>query len=391
MMSSELLITVKDALLYFLLNPVWLVVLIAAFMLGSNRVQRERKDFTIGIKESSKEAKQAFSAAWLHGLILSVLIAGVGLMVSFNWIILLSLIMVIVVLSFTYKLASPIYYVAAAFFGLYALNRFAGDFTIGSWFVQDDVTLTGTLAVTVTIIAGLFLIVEGSLIKRRAEQLSSPMLVPTQRGKRAAIYQSKALWMVPVILLVPGDMIASYAPYWPQFTFGAERFSFVPVPLVIGFSQVIRSTFPDVLFPKMGGGIMWLGAAVAIAGVAAIWAPITAVIALVAGVVVRIIISVSTAVSERNKNMLLVPQSEGVYVVAVLPESPAVKMGIMPGDLIKSVNGITIHNEDELYDAIQVNAAHCRLQIIGRDGEVRLKQQVLFRHDHFRLGMLVVR
>ncbi|MDV6376935.1 PDZ domain-containing protein [Sporosarcina sp. GW1-11] len=154
---------------------------------------------------------------------------------------------------------------------------------------------------------------------------------------------------------------------------------------------MVRSTFPDVLFPKMGKAITWLGIVVTAVGIGAIWMPVLGWTALLAGVLCRLLLSILIPLTEQKKSVLLVPQTEGIFVVAVLKDSPAEKMGIIPGDLIKSVNGITIHNEDELYDAIQVNAAHCRLQVIGRDGEVRLKQQVLFRHDHFRLGMLTVR
>lgn len=390
-MSSEILLNLKDALLYFFLNPVWLLALVAAYMLGSKRVTRERKDFNVSIRKSSTEMKQVISVGWVHGLVLSILIAGIGLIVDFNWIIILSIVMVLVIVSFSYKLASPIYYVTIAFFALWALDRFAGDFSIGTWFVQEDLNFFGTLAITVPIIAGLLMITEGLLVRRHAADQASPVSVPTQRGMRGAIYESKLLWLVPIVFIVPGHMVAEFAPYWPQFTLGSEQFSFIPVPLVIGFSQLVRSTFPDVLFPKMGKAIAWIGVAVVAVGIGAIWMPELGWAALIAGALSRIVVSVAVAISERNKQVLLVPQSEGVFVVAILADSPAEKMGIVPGDLIKSVNGISIRNEDELYDAIQVNAAHCRLQVIGRDGEVRLRQQVLFRHDHFRLGMLVVR
>ncbi len=57
-------------------------------------------------------------------------------------------------------------------------------------------------------------------------------------------------------------MISAYLPYWPQFTLGGNAFSFVPVPVVIGFSQVARSMYPDVLFPKMGRAVAWTGGVV---------------------------------------------------------------------------------------------------------------------------------
>ncbi|WP_153732015.1 PDZ domain-containing protein [Sporosarcina obsidiansis] len=388
---SNGLSTIMESILYFLLNPVWLFAVLAAVLLGYVRVKRERRDFTIRVLAGLTEMKHAISSSWLHGLALSLVIAGVGLIVDYNWIIIFSLVMLLVILSFSYKLASPIYYAAIAFFSLYAIDRWAGDFSFKDWFVQEDVDFFGTLAVTVPIIAGLFLITEGLLIRHYASRYASPLLIPTNRGLRAAVYQSKLLWIVPVVLLVPGHMVAQYAPYWPQFTLGAEKFSFIPIPLIIGFSQMARATFPDVLFPRIGTAVAWLGLSVATVGVAAFWMPILGWAALIAGVLCRLFLSVLLSISERKKPLLLVPQSEGVFVVTVLEDSPAEKMGIIPGDLIKSVNGVTIHNENELYNAIQMNAAHCRLQVIGRDGEVRLKQQVLYRHDHFRLGLLVVR
>lgn len=390
-MSSELMTHIGNAIIYFFINPVWLFALLAAVLLGYVRVKRERRDFTIRVLPGLTELKHAIWPPLLYGLVLSILIAGAGLAVSTNWVILFSLFMLLAVLSFSYKLASPVYYAALAFFTLYALERWAGDFSIGGWFSLEHTDFFGELAVTVSIIVGLLLVAEGLLIRSRASRYASPGLIPTNRGLRGAVYQSKLLWLLPVVFIVPGDMISQYAPYWPQFTLGAEQFTFIPVPLVIGFSQIARATFPDVLFPKMGTAVAWLGIAVAAVGIAALWMPVLGWAALIAGVVCRIFLSVLISINERRQPIQLTPQSEGIYVVSVLKDSPADKMGIIAGDLIKSVNGITVHDEDELYNAIQVNAAHCRLQVIGRDGEVRLKQQVLYRHDHFRLGMLTVR
>lgn len=390
-MSSEFLNNAIDAILYFLLNPVWLLAMLAAVVLGYMRVKRERASFMIRVLPGLTELKRILSESWLHGLVVSLVLAGAGLVVEWNWILLFSAAMFVLLLTFYYKLASPVYYAAIALFGLLAIDRWAPGFALGDWFRVEEFDLFGELAVTVPIIAGLLLIVEGLLIGRFASRHASPLLTPTNRGLRGAVYKTKLLWLVPIVLVVPGEMVAEYVPYWPQFTLGAKEFSFVPVPLVIGFSQIARASYPDELFPKVGQAVAWLGAAVAFIGVAAIWMPILGWAALLTGVVCRAFISILTSVRERSKPLLLAPQSSGVVVVSVLEDSPAEKMGIAAGDVIRSVNGISVHDEKELYNAIQVNAAHCRLQVVGRDGEVRLMQQVLYRHDHFRLGLLVVR
>jgi F0F1-type ATP synthase assembly protein I len=296
-------------------------------------------------------------------------------------------------ISFYYQAASPIYFATIAFFGLFALQQWGtglDSFSYRGWSL-GDVDLFGDLALTIPVIAGLFLIVEGFLIRRHTAAYASPFLTKTNRGLRAAAYKSKRLWLLPIVFLIPGDFISAFAPYWPQFTIGATAFSFLPVPIIIGFSQIARASFPDELFPKVGRAVTIIGTVVVVVGAFAWWMPILGWAALLIGVVGRATLSILVAVRERKGGFAAAPQSTGVIIAGILPESPGEKLGLIPGECIRSVNGIQVSNEKELYDAIQVNAAHCRLQVIGRDGEVRLMQQVLYRHDHHRLGLLVVR
>ncbi|WP_432357632.1 PDZ domain-containing protein [Sporosarcina sp. UB5] len=389
-MSEQVLMDLLEAIALFFLNPVWLIAIVAAVGLGYFRVKRERRSFLVRLHPGLTEMKRLLAESWLPALIVSVLISGIGLTVDIGWIVLFSAVAILVMLSFYYQIASPIYIAAIAFFGLYALQQWGSDFAYRGW-MPSDVDLFGNMALTVPVIAGLFLIVEGVLVRRHSAAYASPFLTQTNRGLRAAAYKSKRLWLLPVVFLVPGDMLSAYAPYWPQFTLGASAFSFLPVPIVIGFSQVARASFPDVLFPKVGQAITVIGAVVIAVGAFAWWMPVLGWAALLIGVIGRAMLTLLVTIRERNGGFAAAPQSTGVIIAGILPESPGEKLGLLPGECIRTVNGIQVSNEKDLYDAIQVNAAHCRLQVIGRDGEVRLMQQVLYRHDHHRLGLLVVR
>lgn len=374
----------------FFLNPLLIVALLSAVLLGYFRVKRERRSFKVRLLPGLTELKRLVSESWMYGFVLSVLILGVGLVVDPGWLVLFCTVALISLLTFYYKIASPIYFTAVAFFGLYFMGEYASGFTYLGW-SAGNVDLFGELAVTIPVIAGLLLIVEGLLISRYSIKDVSPFLTTTKRGLRAAAFKGKRLWLLPIVFLVPGDMISTYLPYWPQFTLGESMFTFVPVPLIIGFTQVARSAYADVLFPKIGRSIVAAGVIVLVAGLGALWMPILGWSALLIGVVSRALISIRAAFSERNPTYAVAPSSTGVVIAGVLPNSPGEKMGLEAGQCIRSVNGVQVSNEKELYDAIQINAAHCRLQVIGRDGEVRLMQQVIYRHDHHRLGLLVVR
>lgn len=389
-MEYEILMAVLRAAVLFLLNPLLIVSLFAAVLLGYFRVKRERKSFRVRLLPGLTELKRLLSESWLSALLLSILISGIGLVVDAGWLVLFCFVSLVSLLLFNYKLTSPIYFAGAAFGGLYLLSNYAEGFTYRGWAISD-VNLFGELVITVPILAGMLLFVEGLLINRYGAVDASPYLKKTSRGLNAGVFKAKRLWLLPILFLVPGEMMTAYVPYWPQFTLGEAAFTFVPVPLIIGFSQVARSSFPDVLFPKIGRAIMFTGVVVIAAGIAAMWMPILGVTALIAGVVARIAISIVASIREQRNGYVLAPSSAGVIIAGVVPYSPGERMGILPGETIHSVNGQKVSNEKELYDAIQINAAHCRLQVAGRDGEMRLMQQVIYRHDHHRLGLLVVR
>lgn len=374
----------------FFLNPIFIVALFAAVALGYFRVKRERRDFKVRLLPGLTEFKRLLAESWPYALIVSILLVVAGLVVDPGWLVLFSVTALLGLVSFYYKIGSPIYFASVAFFALYGLQQYAGNFTFRGW-TPGQADLSGDLAITIPLIAGLLLIVEGVLIRRYTTQYASPHLVHTNRGLRAAAFKTKRLWLLPIVFLVPGDTISAYLPYWPQFTLGERAFSFLPVPVIIGFSQVARSMYPEQLFPKMGKAITWTGAMVIVVGIAAWWLPLLGWAALVLGAVCRASISIHASLSERKGSFVAAPRPAGVVIAGILPDSPGAKMGLVPGECIRSVNGLQVSNEKELYDAIQINAAHCRLQVIGRDGEMRLMQQVIYNHDHHRLGLLVVR
>jgi len=379
------------AVALFFLNPILATSLIAAVLLGYFRVKRERRNFRVRLLPGITELKRLFSESWLYGLVLSVVITGVGLIVDPGWLVLYCVASLIVLISFNYKLASPIYFAATAFFVLFIADRYAGTFSYRGWTPPEFTDLLGSLAITISIIAGLLLIAEGLLIGRHGARDASPFYKETNRGLRAVVFKAKRLWVLPVLFLVPGDMITAYVPYWPQFTFGEASFAFIPVPIIIGISQVARSMYAEDLLPKIGRSVAVLGLIVAIVGILGLWLPMLGWTALVIGVVGRVLLSVVVSVQQRKEAFIAVPRSTGVVIVGIIPGSPGEKMGLVPGECIRAVNGQVVSNEKELYDAIQINAAHCRLQVDGRDGEVRLMQQVIYHHDHHRLGLLVVR
>lgn len=373
----------------FFVNPVLYIALIAAILLGYFRVKRERKMFRTRIEWGGTEFAGLIKDGLLFALILSVGIAGIGLAVPLEWLIALSIISAAMVISGIYYLGSFIYLaLGAVVLGWLASNSgwsfnlliadYRGSFVEWAWLVP------------VALIAGVLVIAEGILIRRHGATSASPRLAKSSRGLLAAIYMSKRLWLLPVLFVVPSTVIDA-VPYWPQLPIGESSFSLILFPVVFGFQALSRNTLPVYLYPAVGNAVWKVGAATLLLALASLfWAPL-ALAALVAGAAGRLAITIYYEMKQRQGNNAVAPQPLGVMIVDVLPDSPAHKMGLVRGEVIRKVNGLTVSNEMELYEAIQVNAAHCRLEVLDHSREVRLRQHVIFRHDHHRLGLIVVK
>jgi len=372
------------------INPLFYVTICFAVLLGYVRVKRERRSFRTRILWGWTEAKRMFTDSWMYALILSILGTGIGLTLTTDWVVTFSLISTIIVVLFMYQIGSPIISAALAIGALWIGFKMNYSFSILNFnWVGDSKWIE--LSLPVSLIVGAAVIFEGMLIRKTGAESASPILEKSSRGLTSASYLSKRLWMLPVLSIVPGSVIPDFMPYWPQFTFGSETFAFVLFPVVIAFQQKARRTLPVNLYPKLGKAVITVGVATIGLSLIAYWLPIAAAISLALSAIARIGVWIYFTVKEQQGNYAVSPQDSGVMIAGVLPESPADKMGLVIGECIRKVNGRTVTNERELYEAIQINAAHCRLEVLDHQGEVRLRQHVIYRHDHHRLGLLVVR
>ena len=389
-MWQEIVLELLKGIGKIFINPLFYVAILFAIILGYVRVKRERRFFRTRILWGWTETKRMIQDTWLLAVILSVLSIIIGLTLTTEWIVTFSLISALLVVLFIFQLGSPVIAASLAILALGLGSEMGLSFTLLSkeW---NGAANWLELAVPVALLIGAAVLIEGWLIRNTAAKSASPILEQSSRGLTAAGYLSKRLWLLPVLVVVPGNVIPDFLPYWPQFTLGNNSFGLLLLPIVIAFQQKTRRTLPIYFYPKVGNAVMVVGIVTIILAVTAIWLPIFAAISLAVGAVARLGVWLYFAYHERQGSHAVSPQDSGIMIAGVLPESPADKMGLKIGECIRKVNGQTVTNERELYDAIQINAAHCRLEVLDHQGEVRLRQHVIYHHDHHRLGLLVVR
>ncbi|WP_342560438.1 PDZ domain-containing protein [Psychrobacillus sp. FSL W7-1457] len=389
-MVQEILIELAKGIGRFFLHPAVYITLLFSVLIGYFRVKRERKQFRARILWGWTEAKHFLLDGYVWAIIISVISVAVGLVIPSSWLMVYSVWMILFVLLFMYQAGSAIYAIALAVATFYIMFFYDWSYEIFSWEIVGQ-DIDGQVIVPIAILAGLLLIAEGYIIQKHGATNASPRLVKTARGSEAMEYVTKRLWLLPILLVIPGDVIHTYLPFWPQFTLGESTFSLILFPFVIGFQQKSRHSLAENFFPKYGKKVWQLGIIVTVVAAVGYIEPLISLIALALGVIGRLVISFVEYRRERNGSFAVSPQSNGVMIAGVLSDSPAEKMGLKIGECIVKVNGQKVTDEQELYEAVQINAAHCRLEVLDHNGELRLRQHVLFRHDHYRLGLILVR
>lgn len=374
----------------FFINPLLYVAILFAIFIGYVRVKRERKFFHIRIQNGWSELTQVFKIGFVLTIILSVLTIGAGLVLPMQFLVVTSAVTILALILFNFHLLSVAITWVISYMLLVILNMNNQTFTVFNY-TLEGFSFDAAVVANVVIVIGLLLIVEGLVIKSQGARFASPLVEKTKRGLNSIAYLSKRVWILPVLFLIPANVIEGVAPWWPFFSIGEQSFGFILFPVVFGFQQVTRSMLPKSFYPRLGNYISMLGVVIVLAGVGAYFQSVVGYIALALAFIGRLALSIGYKISEPRDHYIVSPNKDGVVIAAVLPDSPAEKMGLKIGETIKRVNGQQVLSENELYEALQINAAHCRLEVLDLKKELRLTQYVVHNNDHHQIGILLVK
>ena len=300
-MDGTIFIEILKGIGRLFINPLSYVAIISAIYLGYRRVKRERRFFNTRILGGWSELKNMLIMGFVLSLIISLFSIIIGLVTSLELLTVIFLVSLVGLILFTYHLLSPIIVMAFAFCAVVWMDWKNWSYTI--WGIELTGSNVAELVITVPVLAGLLLMAEGILIRRYGARFASPIVETTKRGLKGIGYYSKQLWLLPVVTIIPGDGIQTFAPYWPQFTLGAEQFSIIVFPFVIGFQQMVRQKLPIYVYPKMGRDIIFVGQLVLLVGLSAYFIPVFGAAALALGAISRTILGIYYSRSEDRNSL----------------------------------------------------------------------------------------
>lgn len=386
-MLQEWLVELVKGIGKFFLHPVFYYLVILAGILGVMRVKRERKNFHVRAYDAYFELRQLFPLGFIIGLGVSILVLAAGIAVPISLILLVAAFTFLWNLTANIRLMAPVYTIGAAFYALIIISQQKIKMPI---FASSFESIDKQAYPPIAIFLALLLIAEGILIFKNGSFGTSPKLIKSKRGQRVGAHEVKRLWILPVFMLIPGNALHLPFDWWPVFSIGEEKFSLLLVPFAVGFQQQIQGMLPKEAVRTLGKRVIGLGIFITFLSIAGYWFPLVSIVTVGIALIGRETLSLIQRMRDENSPFYFSKKNHGLMILGVLPGSPADRMALQVGELITKVNGVPIHDEGALYEALQKNRAHCKLEVIDTNGQIRFVQRALYEGDHHELGILFV-
>lgn len=388
----EHLFTLLYGLGQFFINPLLYVFVLFIYLHYRRQMMVERQLFAVRIQAPLMQTFRSVGMGLVGGLLVSLLSGGLGIVVQVQdvwllWGIAVCLALIkLRFLCFAYAVG-----VLTLLQGIAMLSpgvaSTAGVGTVWELLLQvNPVPLLALVAI--------MHLIEALLIRWNAGRDASPLFVEGKRGRIVGAYMLHSFWLTPLVLLVqvtPGSgFVTSLFPGWPLFAGGAASFSLLLLPSVIGFSDVTQTMTPaqkSIRISKQLG--LYSVVLLALTYITVLLPPLAVLAGLFAIIGHEGLLWLSQW-QERKHTPLFIQTSVGVMVMAVIPGTPAEEMGIQPGEIIVKVNSFAVKKKEDLYPALHINPAFCKMEVLTHDREIKFVQCAVYAGNHHQLGIIVV-
>ncbi|WP_256200749.1 PDZ domain-containing protein [Virgibacillus halodenitrificans] len=159
-------------------------------------------------------------------------------------------------------------------------------------------------------------------------------------------------------------------------------------PLLIGFEQAVLGNAPANAARRLAKQVILLGVFILVLAVGSVFQSWFTLAAVVLSILGRELINYRFRTADRLSPSFFQRSKAGLKVLAIIPETPAERLEILPGEVITKVNGFRVSGIEEFYYSLQKSGAFFKLEIIDFNGENRFVQGALYEGDHHELGVV---
>lgn len=367
----------------FFLNPLFYWFILLGIISGRRRIRKERYNFGFKIFDLFSEFKNTWLFSMIIGLVMSLISLGVGFVFSYEIVLLLSIVIIILSIHFKFSLLSASYTI-----GLTYIFLLLGPIVPEQYTSRFSDLFHESHLVSLAIFLGIFLIIEALLILRVKRNDTFPSLARSQRGAWIGTHHLKKLAMIPFLVLIPTGTIDPFADFWPYISYGGETYSLLIVPFLIGFDYPVRGRIAYQAAKQLAKAVSWLGIIILAIAIGSIFVPRLSIVAVVLAMIGKEYLHYKFRTSDQAKQPFFNQMDQGLKVLAVIPGTPADRLGILVGETIYRVNGQHISTVNDFYEALQQSGAYFRLEVLDDRDEIRFVQSAFYDNDHHELGIV---
>lgn len=396
MENMSLFQNVLLALVLFVLQPTFIIGVALALLSKSRRFKYSRSKLRTTVYKGNFEIKRFFAWGIIPGIILSLVSVVLGLPVTIDWIIIYHIV-TIVFLGLGYRFIHPVFTFSTAGLIIYGLSLFVTEESLfdnileqwnspisnGSMLTLDSVQVI--LVLTVLLLLSTLAV----LYKGNMDQFV-PRFLKTKRGKLVARYRMTPLWLIPLIVIVPGETFTALFDWWPVFSVGNQTYSFLIIPVLLGFRYTVQAQLPNEAKQALLRDFSILSMLTVVLAGASFWIEEFSVAGLALLLFGGVYVLYRHRQRERKWTFKFGPDHDGLRVVAVRPGSPAERMGIEIGDVLIESNNLRLTSSEDLTESLFNNRSYSKLKVKRLDGELVMAETPIYEEDAHDLGLITL-
>ena len=354
----------------FLIQPLLWLGIFWTIVSYSLRIRSDRRNFKIALNKDCFEIRHFIKKGILWGIVGSLVSLIIGCYLPMKVIVLYEILAAVAVLC-TSRIdlsAVPLYIL-----GILAVLR------------------QSAILPVILLLLGFNYFVKERLTHGENAIWFTPQIKHNRRKRRLAVYRWSEFTILPLMIYIPGTLMEKLFHFLPLVHFGEVHFGLFILPFFVSSAgQICGEQIETRMQVVQKQNLILAVGAFAFAVVAwllphlgILW--IMLMLALTVGIHLYHYLQI-------NKNRAqYIEVSEGIRVIAIRPGTPAAKMSLNPGDVILTCNNQPVTNENQFYEALQLDSAYCHLKVKTMSGDLKITEGAIYNDSPYELGIVQFR
>lgn len=376
-LTIEWTIEARDILFLFLKNPITYWVILVSFIIARRRRMREIIQFNKPVTTKFTEWRKTFWLSVLFSLLISLVTLTFGLIITYE------IVLILCIITFLISYVYHAKFLSVSFtFGITYLLLFKS--------IQNHYDNSIIILTSLTLLIGLFLIIEAIFLSKFKNTDSTPELAIMKRGATFGQLHVSKISFIPFLTFVPTGTFTALFPLLPEITINNTDYGIVIVPLFIGFHFLAQTNLPSTIAKQNAKRIATLGVFVLLLSIVAYYIPALSIMVVLIALIGRGVIQAISDQGSAKTPVQFISTTLDVKVFWIVENSPAENLGLEIGDTIRKVNNQRVQTVEAFYALLREENIIYELEVIDTSNLPKTIQATIITRHESELGLVLI-